>query len=304
MCGVDQRKTRDAHGENKTLKLIEVEDLSFRYSGSDSYALRNVNLSISEGEFVVLAGKSGCGKTTLLRCLNGLIPHFYEGDFSGTVKIDGMETSKNPPHILAQTAGMVFQNPDNQLFALTVEADIAFPLENLGLPRDVIRERVEWALRLLNISDLRDRSPFELSGGQKQKVAIASVIAMKPKILLLDEPTSSLDPLSAKNLIDSIVELNKKERLTIIISEHRLELLLPHADRLIIMDEGEIIYNGDPRKILEKDLLIYGVSMPKVSEVARYINAINHSIFKEIPLTVEEFVQALRRYLDDKDRGG
>jgi len=294
MHRADWREARGSLGENKALKLIEVKNLSFRYSGSSDYALRNVNLSISEGEFVVLAGKSGCGKTTLLRCLNGLIPHFYDGDFDGTVKIDGRDTSENPPHVLAQIAGMVFQNPDNQLFALTVEADIAFPLENLGLPRDLIKERVEWALKLLNISDLRDRSPFELSGGQKQKVAIASVIAMKPKILLLDEPTSSLDPLSAKTLIDSILELNRKERLTIIISEHRLELLLPHADKLIIMDRGEIIYSGEPRAVLEKDLLIYGVSMPKVSEVARYINASEPSLFTEIPLTVEEFIRGLK----------
>lgn len=284
------------------MKIIETKDLSFKYSGTGSYALRNVNLSISEGEFVVLAGRSGCGKTTLLRCLNGLIPHFYEGEFSGSVKVNGMDTSETPPHILAQVVGMVFQNPDNQLFALTVEADIAFPLENLGLPREVIMERVEWALKLLNIGDLRDRSPFELSGGQKQKVAIASVIAMRPKILLLDEPTSSLDPLSAKNLIDSILELNRRERLTIMISEHRLELLLPYADRFIIMDRGEIIYDGDPRAVLEKDLLIYGVPTPKVSEVAKFIKAAESSLFAEIPLTVDEFVNEFRGYLDDKTR--
>ncbi|MCS7132775.1 MAG: ATP-binding cassette domain-containing protein [Nitrososphaeria archaeon] len=285
------------------MKIIEIEDLSFKYSGSSSYALKNVNLSISEGEFVVLAGRSGCGKTTLLRCLNGLIPHFYEGEFSGSVRVNGMNTSETPPYILAQVVGMVFQNPDNQLFALTVEADIAFPLENLGLPREVIMERVEWALKTLNISDLRDRSPFELSGGQKQKVAIASVIAMKPKILLLDEPTSSLDPLSAKNLIDSILELNRRERLTIMISEHRLELLLPHAHRFIVMDRGEILYDGDPRVILKDDLLIYGIPTPRVSEVARHINASRHSLFTEIPLTVDEFVDELRRCLDDKARG-
>jgi len=281
------------------LKLIEVRNLSFRYLGSSNYALKNVNLDVRPGEFIVLAGRSGCGKTTLLRCLNGLIPHFYEGDFEGKVLVDGKDTSENPPHILSQIAGMVFQNPDSQLFALTVEADVAFPLENLGLPREIIRKRVDWALKILGIEELRNRSPFELSGGQKQKVAIASVLAMKPRVLLLDEPTSSLDPLSAKNLIDSILELNKREGLSIVISEHRLELLLPYADRLIIMDEGRIIYDGDPRDVLEKDLMPYGISTPSVSEVAKHVNALKGPLrFGEIPLSVEEFVNEVRRVIE------
>jgi len=277
------------------LKIIEVKDLGFKYAGTDFYAIRGVNLEIDEGEFVVLAGKSGCGKTTLLRCLNGLIPHFYEGEFEGRVLIDGIDTRECPPHILSQKAGMVFQNPDNQLFALSVEADIAFPLENLGLPREEIRDRVEWALKLLGIEELRKRSPFELSAGQKQKVAIASVLAMKPKILLLDEPTSSLDPVSAKNLIDAIIDLNRRHGLTILISEHRLTHLIPHADKLAIMDRGRIIYFDDPRRILKEDVLMYGVSIPRVVEVAREMRRIGGCIpFKDIPLSVEEFISGLK----------
>jgi len=277
------------------LKIIEVKDLGFKYAGTDFYAIRGVNLEIDEGEFVVLAGKSGCGKTTLLRCLNGLIPHFYEGEFEGRVLIDGIDTRECPPHILSQKAGMVFQNPDNQLFALSVEADIAFPLENLGLPREEIRDRVEWALKLLGIEELRKRSPFELSAGQKQKVAIASVLAMKPKILLLDEPTSSLDPVSAKNLIDAIIDLNRRHGLTILISEHRLTHLIPHADKLAIMDRGRIIYFDDPRRILKEDILVYGVSIPRVVEVAREMRRIGGCIpFRDIPLSVEEFISGLK----------
>ena len=277
------------------MKIIEVKDLGFKYAGTDFYAIRGVNLEIDEGEFVVLAGKSGCGKTTLLRCLNGLIPHFYEGEFEGRVLIDGIDTRECPPHILSQKAGMVFQNPDNQLFALSVEADIAFPLENLGLPREEIRDRVEWALKLLGIEELRKRSPFELSAGQKQKVAIASVLAMKPKILLLDEPTSSLDPVSAKNLIDAIIDLNRRHGLTILISEHRLTHLIPHADKLAIMDGGRIIYFDDPRRILKEDVLMYGVSIPRVVEVAREMRRIGGCVpFRDIPLSVEEFIRDLR----------
>lgn len=297
MLGADRREARgEAEGAPA---IIHVENLSFRYYGSEQYALRDVNLVVRRGEFVVLAGRSGCGKTTLLRCLNGLIPNFYEGEMLGRVLVDGMDTRYTPTHILSQAAGMVFQNPDNQLFALSVEADIAFPLENLGFPREIILERINWALKALKIEDLRYRSPFELSGGQKQKVAIASVLAMKPKILLLDEPTSSLDPVSARNLIESIVELNKHEGLTIIISEHRLEHLLPHADRLIVMDRGMIVRDGDPRKILrDEDLLVYGVAPPKVSEVARCVNAHRGCLkFEEIPLTVHEFVEKVRRLI-------
>ena len=277
------------------MKIIEVKDLGFKYAGTDFYAIRGVNLEMDEGEFVILAGKSGCGKTTLLRCLNGLIPHFYEGEFEGRVLIDGVDTRECPPHILSQKAGMVFQNPDNQLFALSVEADIAFPLENLGLPREEIRDRVEWALKLLRIEELRKRSPFDLSAGQKQKVAIASVLAMKPKILLLDEPTSSLDPVSAKNLIDAIIDLNRRHGLTILISEHRLTHLIPHADKLAIMDGGRIIYFDDPRRILKEDVLMYGVSIPRVVEVAREMRRIGGCIpFRDIPLSVEEFIRGLR----------
>ena len=277
------------------MKIIKVKDLGFKYAGTDFYAIRGVNLEIDEGEFVVLAGKSGCGKTTLLRCLNGLIPHFYEGEFEGRVLIDGVDTRECPPHILSQKAGMVFQNPDNQLFALSVEADIAFPLENLGLPREEIRDRVEWALKLLGIEELRKRSPFELSAGQKQKVAIASVLAMKPKILLLDEPTSSLDPVSAKNLIDAIIDLNRRHGLTILISEHRLTHLIPHADKLAIMDGGRIIYFDDPRRILKEDVLMYGISIPRVVEVAREMRRIGGCVpFRDIPLSVEEFISGLK----------
>ncbi|MEM4038222.1 MAG: ABC transporter ATP-binding protein, partial [Nitrososphaerota archaeon] len=141
------------------MKLIDVEDLWFKYAGSDQWVLRNICLEVEEGEFVLIAGKSGCGKSTLLKCFNGLIPHFYEGEFKGKVEVCGLDTREYPPYILSQYAGMVFQNPDNQLFALSVEADIAFALENIALPREEIRERVDWAIKVLGIEDLRERSP-------------------------------------------------------------------------------------------------------------------------------------------------
>lgn len=279
---------------------VKTNDLSFKYAGSSEWTLREVNLEIREGEFVVLAGKSGCGKSTLLRCFNGLIPHFYEGEMIGRVEVWGLDTREHPPYILSQYAGMVFQNPDNQLFALTVEADIAFALENLSIPRDEIRKRVDQALKIMDIEELRDRSSIELSGGQKQKVAIASILAMHPKILLLDEPTSSLDPFSAKQLIDAIINLNQRYRITILIAEHRLEMLLPYASRIIIIDNGRIILDGNPREIMEKhDVIPYGVSIPRIVKVVMQLKkTLNYPLILGTPLSVDEFASILRRWED------
>ncbi|MEN2974367.1 MAG: ABC transporter ATP-binding protein [Candidatus Caldarchaeales archaeon] len=271
------------------------------YAGSSEWSLRGINLEIGEGEFVLLAGKSGCGKSTLLRCFNGLIPHFYEGEMEGEVIVCGLDTRSHSPSILSQYAGMVFQNPDNQLFALNVEADIAFALENLSMPRDEIRERVDWAIKVMGIEELRDKSPNELSGGQKQKVAIASILAMRPRIILLDEPTSSLDPLSAKQLIDAIAELNYKYRITVIIAEHRLDMLLPYVNRLIVMNDGRVVLQGDPREILGKfDVMPYGVPVPRVVRVAQQLKSfLNGMMSSRMPLSVDELVREIRRWRDE-----
>lgn len=280
------------------MTVIKSSNLWFKYSGSREWAIREINMEVNEGEFVVLAGRSGCGKSTLLRCFNGLIPHFYEGEMIGKVEVCGLDTREYPTYILSQFAGMVFQNPDNQLFALTVEADIAFALENLSIPRDEIRERVDWALRVMGIEELRDRSSLELSGGQKQKVAIASILAMRPQILLLDEPTSSLDPFSAKQLMDTIISLNQKYKITILIAEHRLELLLSYASRIIVLDNGRVILDGRPREVLDKhDVMPYGVSVPRIVKVASQLKkTLGYPTDCGVPLSVEEFVESLRRW--------
>ncbi|MEM0079113.1 MAG: ABC transporter ATP-binding protein [Nitrososphaerota archaeon] len=276
------------------MKLIDVEDLWFKYAGSDQWVLRNICLEVEEGEFVLIAGKSGCGKSTLLKCFNGLIPHFYEGEFKGKVEVCGLDTREYPPYILSQYAGMVFQNPDNQLFALSVEADIAFALENIALPREEIRERVDWAIKVLGIEDLRERSPVELSSGQKQKVAIASILAMKPKVMLLDEPTSSLDPVSAKQLVELIAKLNRRHGLTIVITEHRIDMLLPYISRIVVIEDGEIALDGDPRQVLEKyDLRVHGVAIPKLVRVSNTLRKIIKNPLPT-PLSVDEFVNILR----------
>jgi len=169
------------------LAIIKAEGLTYTYPIGTKPAFEDVSLNIEKGEFVILTGPSGCGKTTLCRCFNGLIPHFYGGKLEGEITVSGLQVSEHPIHELAQHVGMVFQNPENQLFALSVEKDVAFGLENLGVPREEIRERVDWALKMAGIYGLKDRAPYELSGGQQQRVALASVLAMQPEIIVLDE---------------------------------------------------------------------------------------------------------------------
>ena len=282
------------------MALIEVENLTFRYAGRRTPTIVDINLEVREGEFVLLVGPSGCGKSTLCRCLNGLIPHFYEGELRGEVYVDGLRVKETPTYVLSQRIGMVFQNPQNQLFSLSVEGDVAFALENLALPREEIRRRVDEVLELLNIKHLRERSPFELSGGQQQKVAIASVLAMRPKILLLDEPTSFLDPLSATQLFATIDKIRERLGITVIMVEHRIELAAPRASRIIVMDRGRVVYDGDVRRFFEEhEGQQYGVYVPKVVRLAKEINR-RRKIFNHPPLSPEEFEQEVRRYINHK----
>jgi len=273
---------------------IEVENLSFKYMGSEFFTLRDVSLRVDEGEFAVIAGATGCGKSTLFKCIIGLIPQMYQGDYSGRVRVKGIDPSRVPISRVAQLAGLVFQNPDNQLFALTVENDVAFALENLGLEREEIERRISRAFKIMGIEDLRNKSPFELSGGQKQRVAIASVLALEPEILLLDEPTSSLDGATAKKLLDELREINRRDGITVLISEHRLDLVLREASRLIVMDEGKIIADDDPRSVVRRLLSedYDAVELPKLSKIAWSLRLCGDGA---IPLTQKEFVGLMLR---------
>ncbi|MEM2910425.1 MAG: ABC transporter ATP-binding protein [Nitrososphaerota archaeon] len=284
------------------MEIVRVEGLTFTYSGSEVPAVKDINLTMKEGEFVLLLGPSGCGKSTLCRCLNGLIPHFYAGKMDGKVVVAGMDVTKTPTYVLSQHVGMVFQIPENQLFSLTVENDVAFALENLGIPRDEIKRRVDFALRAVGIEELRGRSPFELSGGQQQKVAIASILALMPKLMLFDEPTSSLDPVSAKSVVDIISSIRKEFGTSIIVAEHRVELLADKVDRVIVMQEGSIIKDGKPKEVfVSEEFTPYGVPVPKVVSMAKGVNR-HLRVFNDMPLSPEEFEQGIRGFLYDKVR--
>ncbi len=253
-------------------KILEIASLSFRYPDAPRKAVVDFDLAVEGGEVVVLAGPSGCGKSTLLRAINGLIPHMYSGEYGGEVRVDGSSVKSSSMRDLAQTVGFLFQNPENQIFMFSVERDVAFGLENLGVPRQEMRRRVDEAIGLLGIETLSQRAPHELSDGQKQRVALAGVLAMRPKLIILDEPTSLLDPKTASELVDLVAKLRKELGTTFVVVEHRLDLLVKVADRIVVMNQGAKVLDGPPREVLfGEEAEGYGVAVPAVTRVQKML---------------------------------
>ena len=219
--------------------MIEFENVSFSYTGQEHGGLHDINLKISDGECVLFCGRSGCGKTTITRLVNGLIPQFYQGELHGRVLVDGQEISNIPMYQIAAKVGSVFQNPRTQFFNVDTDSEIAFGIENEARPPQELIERVEQTADDLRIQKLRNRNIFELSGGEKQKIAFASVYAMNPQIYLLDEPSSNLDMTSIQELREHL-RLIKKQGKTVLIAEHRLYYLMELADRIVYLEKGEI----------------------------------------------------------------
>ncbi len=216
---------------------VELDNVSFQYENTEIDSLKNIHLQIKQGEFVLITGMSGCGKTTLTRCINGLVPHFYEGNLQGEVRLGGVATTSLPMYEISKTIGSVFQDPRSQFFTTNTTDEVAFGCENLGLSRDEINKRSADAFAELSLSGLQDRSIFEMSSGEKQKIALASAYAMRPQIFVLDEPSANLDNRSTRQLADLLSTL-KNQGHTIIISEHRLHYLLDLCDRVLYMKDG------------------------------------------------------------------
>jgi energy-coupling factor transport system ATP-binding protein len=244
---------------------IAIKDLSFRYKSRSELALRGVSFSVNPGEVLLIAGSSGCGKTTLMRCINGLIPNAYHGDIEGDITLFGQSVFEMEMAEISQTVGTILQDPERQILGTYVLNDVAFGLESLGLARDEIHSRVDQALDHMGILHLRDRETFGTSGGEKQKIALAGVLAMKPRILLLDEPLASLDPASAHEALQVFRQL-ADEGLSVMIVEHRVEdVLAIQPERVIYMDEGEITYQGD------RDGLLYAVDYTRIKLPAEIV---------------------------------
>ena len=278
--------------------VIEAKDLTYTYPNASRPAIHNISLEIERGEFVILTGPSGCGKTTLCRCFNGLIPNFYQGAMEGDIEVVGLNVAQTQIHDLSRHVGLVFQNPENQLFALSVEKDVAFGLENLGIPREEMRKQVDWALEAVGISKLLDRAPHELSGGQQQRVAIAGIIAMRPEIMVLDEPTSFLDPVGAKKIFEVINELSKSLGMTVILVEHRLDLAARYTNHVVVMDRGKIVLDGNPKKVLgSEEARLLGVGVPKATRLSQILAEESGVAMNDVPTTTEEMVKFLREVL-------
>ena len=245
--------------------IIEIDRLTYRYPTAEKEILQDLSLAIEKGQLCSIIGPNGAGKTTLCNVIRGFIPHFYKGNLQGDVRIDGKSIKEATVGELALKVGFVFQNPFTQIsgVAETVFEEIAFGLENLGVAASDIRARVEEVLTLTKIASLRDRHPLELSGGQLQRVALASIIVMEPEILVIDEPTSQLDPAGTEEVFEVIKRMKEKEK-TIILVEHKMELIAEYSDQIVLLDEGKVVLEGSCDEVLTNvQVLQHGTQLPQ-----------------------------------------
>ncbi|MDE6519632.1 MAG: energy-coupling factor transporter ATPase [Ruminococcus sp.] len=279
--------------------IIEIKDLHFRYDSNGENpveVLKGVNLNIKEGEFIAVLGHNGSGKSTLAKHINAiLIPT------SGKVTVDGICTSDEEKIFeLRQRAGMVFQNPDNQIVSSVVEEDVAFALENLGVPYDEMRKRVDDALKAVNMYEYRLHSPAQLSGGQKQRIAIAGIIAMQPKCIILDEPTAMLDPQGRREVMAVIKKMNREQGITIVLITHYMDEAA-QCDRIVVMDKGNVVLDDTPRAVFSHvdEIKKIGLDVPQVTELAWELKKAGFDISTEI-ITEQECVNALVKLFNNE----
>ena len=271
--------------------MIEIKDLWYTYPGRSEPTLKGINLTVEKGEFVLLTGPTGCGKSTLLKTLNGIIPHESGGIFSGSVKVKGLETVDSNQMEISKEVGLVFQNPDDQIFSTTVEDEVAFGPENLCFEQKEIDRKIGEALEIVGMADHRLASTNSLSGGQKQRICIASMLAMMPEILAMDEPVSQMDPMGTHEVLNTVRELNRKLNTTILLVEHRLHELASFVDRIVIMDDGKIIFDQPASKAFDYLEVFYrlGLRIPEPVELCHNLG------IKASPLSVKGALAVLNR---------
>ena len=280
--------------------MIQFEDFSFRYKGGEAFALQGISMTIESGSFVGIIGNSGAGKSTLTYALSGIVPHHFDGDFYGSVKVNGLDTVEVKPEKLAQFVGEVFQDIDSQMVSSIVEDEILFGMENFGVPHDEIGRRLGDVLDMLGIRDLKDRQISSLSGGQKQKVAIAAILAMDPEIIVLDEPTGELDPASSIMIFDILRRLNRDFHKTVIVVEQKIMLLCEYVDRLLVMDGGKIVFDGKSEEIVQQVPLFknLGINVPRVVELGQQLTA-SGLYHGTIPLDLDQAEEMVKEVLAD-----
>ena len=283
------------------MKMIKAEKLAFEYIRRDEEgnvegiirAVDGVDIEIERGDFVAILGHNGSGKSTIAKQINAILE-----PTEGTLYVAGRSVAE-PENIweIRQSAGMVFQNPDNQIIASVVEEDVAFGPENLGVPSEDIWKRVEESLKAVGMLEYRHHSPNKLSGGQKQRVAIAGIMAMKPKCIVLDEPTAMLDPSGRKEVMRTLHELNKKENVTVLLITHYMDEVI-HADKVIVLDDGKVVMQGTPKEVFSKveELKKHRLDVPQVTELAWELKKAGMPLSDGI-LTIEEFTKEVEKYL-------
>ena len=290
------------------IDYLRLRNVIYKYPLDVREVLININIEIEKRDFLAIIGRNGAGKTTLCNILRGFIPNFYKGEITGEVMLEGRKLSDYTTEEISQKIGFVFQNPFTQISGIkeTVFEEVAFGLENLGMEKEKIKERVKEVLKLLEIEKIKDKNPYELSGGQGQKVALASIIAMDPEILVIDEPTSQLDPKGTEDIF-KIIELLAKKGKTVILVEHKIELIGEYAEKIVVLDEGEIILKGDTKEVLRNKLLMEKeIGMPQYTVLAyKFSESCGDEkgyILNEIPVTKEEAVAEFKEIMKKREK--
>jgi energy-coupling factor transporter ATP-binding protein EcfA2 len=274
------------------MAIVELKDVTYKYPLTDLPALKNINLQVNEGEFVAIVGPNGAGKSTLCYAIAGFVPHFFKGELTGTVEVLGLESHNSSLHEWVLNVGLAFQNPFNQISGAkyTVFEEIAFGLENIGIPRDEMISRVEDAMKLTGISELADRSPYSLSGGQQQRVALTSILVMQPKVLVLDEPTSQMDPIGTREVF-GVIRKMAEQGMTVILVEHKVEWIAQFADRVIALRDGQILLEGTPSAVFTSRVLEEsGFGISRYTSVARKAQEMGLWKNDQLPVTLDEAV--------------
>ena len=255
--------------------MLSLDHVTYQYPTGERPALRDLTLTIPAGQFCAVVGANGAGKSTLAYTLAGFVPHFYHGTLTGSVTVAGLNTANATLADLVRRVGLVFQNPYNQISGskFTVREEVAFGLENLGVPRAEMETRVAATMELVGIAALAERSPLNLSGGQMQRVALAAVLAMQPQVLVLDEPTSQLDPLGAKEVFAAVQALAAARRVTVVMVEHKLEWVAAFADRVLVLAEGALVADGPPAEVLADAKLAAGAGQTRYTQAAGLVRA-------------------------------
>lgn len=279
------------------MAIIVLKDVTYKYPTTDTLSLRDINFQVQEGEFVAVVGPNGAGKSTLCYTIAGFVPHFFKGELTGTVAVDGKDLHQSTLDEWVLNVGLAFQNPFNQISGAkyTVFEELAFGLENIGVPRDEMKSRVEVAMKLTGISDLADRSPYSLSGGQQQRVALTSILVMQPKVLVLDEPTSQMDPIGTREVF-SVIRTLAEQGMTVVLVEHKMEWIAEFADRVIALHEGQILLQGKPPEVLTSDLLLgKGFGISRYTSVARQAKKLGVWKRENLPVTLDEAVEGFSK---------